>query len=73
MLTTDQMVDEMMTEAKQLGPLLIVIELGNRTKFVRSSDPDALQKLNELLAEGGKPIALCGLYCEGWKRYEERK
>ncbi|PKL58966.1 MAG: hypothetical protein CVV34_00340 [Methanomicrobiales archaeon HGW-Methanomicrobiales-5] len=58
MRNTSDLVNEMLTEAKNTFLVAIAVGLPNETKFVFSSAKDPLRDLNNLVKRGGSPIGL---------------
>ena len=58
MRKTSDLVDEMLTEAKNAWLVAIAVGFENETKFVFSSHRHPLEELNQLVQKGGSPIGL---------------
>jgi hypothetical protein len=58
MRKTSDLVDEMLTEAKNAWLVAIAVGFENETKFVFSSQRHPLEVLDQLVLKGGSPIGL---------------
>jgi hypothetical protein len=58
MRKTSDLINEMLTEAKNTFLVAIAVGFPNETKFVFSSAKDPLRDLNNLVKRGGSPIGL---------------
>jgi hypothetical protein len=58
MRKTSDLINEMLTEAKETWLLAIAVGFEKETKFVFSSRRHPLEELNQLVQRGGSPIGL---------------
>ncbi|WP_321507628.1 hypothetical protein [uncultured Methanoregula sp.] len=65
MRKTSELVNEMLTEAKNAWLVAIVVGSDTETKFIFSSARHPLEELNNLIKSGGSPIGLLRFDKEG--------
>ena len=58
MRSAKELFEELQREAAVAYAVAIAIAFERRTEYVFDTDPDALERLDELLAQGGMPLGL---------------